>query len=140
MPPQWTHICPRKIQNHVLGLAAEVEIEGTHAKARESIPIYNILIDMVHPQPPTPIQVDNTMELGFTNGNIKQKMSKEINMCYYWVQDQTEQRQFYIYWSLGRGNIGDYHTKNFFLDHHKQFRGVYLHNPMKRVSPDYARV
>ena len=78
-----------KIQKNVLWSAAEAEIGATYANAREYIPIHNMMIDMGHPQPPTPIQVDNTMAVGFANSTIKQKMLKAINMRYCWVQEQT---------------------------------------------------
>ena len=35
------------------------------------------MIKMGHLQPPTPIYVDNTTEVGFTNGTIKQKNRKQ---------------------------------------------------------------
>ena len=76
--------------------AAEVKIGATYANAQEAIPIRNMLIDMRHPQPPTPIQVDNITAVGFDNKTIKHKRYKEIDMIFYWVQDRTDQKQFHI--------------------------------------------
>ena len=116
-----------RILKNVLASAAEVEIGATYANAQEAIPIRNTLIDMGHPQPPTPIQVDNTTAVGFANKSIKQKRSKAIDMRYYWIQDRTEQKQFHIYWSPGVTNKGDYHTKHFPTSHHRKVRSLYLH-------------
>ena len=119
--------CLSKILKNVMGSAAEVEIGATYVCAQEALPIRQMLIDMGHPQPPTPVQVDNTTAVGFANKTIKQKRSKAIDMRFYWIQDRTEQGHFHIYWSPGAGNKGDYHTKHFPISHHKNVRPVYLH-------------
>jgi hypothetical protein len=109
-----------------MGSAAEVEIGATYACAQEGLPIRQMLVDMGHNQPPTPIQVDNTTAVGFANKTIKQKRSKAIDMRYYWIQDRAEQKQFRIYWGPGENNKGDYHTKHFPITHHRKVRPVYL--------------
>ena len=132
---------PAKIQKNVLRLAAEAEIGATYVHTREAINISNMLIGMGHPQTQTPTQVDNNTSVGFLNGTINIFFRNQPTCVrYYWVQDRTEQWQFYIHWSLGRGNIGNYHTKYFSPDHHKQVQGVYLHKPTKIMIPGSARV
>ena len=69
-----------RILKNVMGSAAEVEIGLTYVCAQEGLPIRQMLLDMGHPQPPTPIQVDNTTAVGFANKAIKQKRSKAIDM------------------------------------------------------------
>ena len=32
-------------------------------------------------------------------------------MRLYWIKYRTKQKQFIIYWSLGKGNLGDYQKK-----------------------------
>jgi hypothetical protein len=51
---------------------------------------------MGHPQPPTPIQVDNSMTMtnGFANKQIKQQQSKSMDIQFYWIQDHVAQKQF----------------------------------------------
>jgi hypothetical protein len=44
---------------------------------------------MGHPQPSTPIQVDNTTAVGFANDTMKQKRPKAIDMRFYWVKCRT---------------------------------------------------
>ena len=84
---------------------------------------------MGHPQPPTPIQIDNTTAVGFANKTIKQRASKAIDMRFYWLQDRINQKQFVIYWSPGMNNLGDYHTKHHPAYHHKDMRPTILHSP-----------
>ena len=108
------------ILKRVLASAAEVDIGATFTNTQDAVPIRQMLRDMGHLQPATPIQVDNTAAVGFANSTLKQKRSKYIDMNYYWIQDRSNLQKFHIYWSLGKDNIGDYHTKYFSPAHHKQ--------------------
>ena len=74
-----------------MGSTAEVEIGATYECVHEELPIRQMLMDMGHLQPPTPIQVDNTTAVGFANKFIKHKQSKAIDMRNYWIQDRTQQ-------------------------------------------------
>jgi hypothetical protein len=67
---------------------------------------------MKHPQPPTPVQVDNSTTHGFANKQIKQQKSKSMDMQFYWVQDRVSQKQFKAYWPPGPTNLADYFTKH----------------------------
>ena len=87
-----------------------------------------------HPQPPTPIQVDNTTAVSFVNKELKQKCSKAIDMRFYWLQDRTEQGQFHLYWSPGGNNRGDYFTKKFSPADHVRKRPLYLFEPAKMMN------
>ena len=77
--------------------AAEAEIGAAHKVAHQGIGIFLRLIEMGHHHPPTPIEVDITMSVGFANKTIKQKRSKAIDMRFYWLQDRSNQSQFIIY-------------------------------------------
>jgi hypothetical protein len=48
-------------------------------------------------------------------------------MRYHWLTDRIRQKQFDIYWRPGRENLGDYHTKHHSAQHHKDMRGLILH-------------
>ena len=89
---------------------------------------------MGHPQPPTPMQAENTTAVGFANSTIKQKRSKEIDMRFYWIQDKTNQGPFVIYWQPGNQNLGYYHTKHHSPPHHQLMRLVYLHDTESLVD------
>ena len=99
----------------VVSSAAESEIGAKLLNAKDDLPIRTTLEELRHPQPPTPMQVDNTTAVGFANNTIKQKRSNVINMRFYWVWDRTGQGQFKIYWAPGSTNLGDYHTKHHYL-------------------------
>ena len=116
-----------------MGSAAEEEIGAGYMNGQDAVPIRTTLIEIRHPQPPTPLQVDNTTARIFANGAMKQKSSKSIDMSFYWLQDRTQKDQFDIYWGPGTKNLGDYHSKNHSPSHHHQTRPTYLH-PQQATS------
>ena len=87
-----------KILRNILSSAAEVELGALFLNAKEAVPIRTTLIKMNWPQPPTPIQVDNSTAVGIANQTIKQKISKAMDMRFYWVIDRIKQGQFRVYW------------------------------------------
>ena len=56
--------------------AAEAEIGALYLNAREAVYLRQILVEMGHPQPPTPIQTDNTTAEGVVNHKIQPKRTK----------------------------------------------------------------
>ena len=62
---------------------------------------------MNHPQPATPIQVDNSTAVGIANKTIRQRQSKAMDMRFYWTTDRINQGQFVVYWKPGPTNLGD---------------------------------
>ena len=74
--------------SNVMGSAAEAEIGAAYINGQDDVPIRTLLHKLGHPQPATPIQVDNSTADGFTNNTIKQKQSKAINMRFYWMRDR----------------------------------------------------
>ena len=116
-----------KIIKRVVGSVAEAEIGAGYLNGQDGVPIRITLIEMGHPQPPTPLQVDNTTARSFANGTMKQKRSKSIDMNFYWLQDRECQGQFHIYWGSGSCNLGNYHSKHHPPTHHRQVRPTYLH-------------
>jgi hypothetical protein len=106
-----------KIIKNVMASAAEAEVAGIHLNAQEGVSEHNCLIKMGHPQPPTPIQTDNTTARGIVTGTIKQKRSKAIDMRFYWLKDRYEQKQFDFIWGPGIEILGNYSTKHHILGH-----------------------
>jgi hypothetical protein len=50
-----------------------------------------------------------------------------MDMRYHWLIDRFHQKQFDVYWRPGRENLGGYHTKHHSAQHHKDMRGLILH-------------
>ena len=104
------------------------------------MPIRTLLHEMGHPQPATPIQVDNSTANGFTNDTIKQRQSKAIDMRFYWNRDLTSQGQFLIYWQPGITNLGNYHTKHHSSAQHKLMLPTYLHTTEELAQCTIAQI
>ena len=115
------------IIKHVMSSAAEAELGGLFFNMKDAVPIRVALEDMGHPQPPTPIVVDNSTASGIANKTVKQRRSKAMDMRFYWVQDRIEQRQFLVHWRKGAQNLADYFTKHHPARYHVEMRPVYLH-------------
>jgi hypothetical protein len=115
------------ILKNVMSSAADAETGALFENTTNAVPLRNTLKEMGHPQPPTPVQVDNSTTNGFANKQIKQQRSKAMDMRYYWIQDRVAQKQFQVYWRPGRTNRADYHTKHHPPSHHRKERSRYLH-------------
>ena len=115
------------IMPNVLASATEAEVGALFHNAQDACHIRNILEFLGHPQPATPIQVDNACAEGIINETVKAKRTKAMDMRYYWVRDRVKQGQFFIHWKPGTSNLGDYHTKHHPTQHHRDVRPVYLY-------------
>eukprot|EP00957_Ditylum_brightwellii_P026271 1987147-Ditylum_brightwellii.AAC.1 len=82
------------ILHNVIASAANAELDALLENAKEAAPIRVALMEMGHPQLPTPIQVDNSTANGIDNSNIQQRKSKAIDMRFYWVQDKLRQKHY----------------------------------------------
>jgi hypothetical protein len=80
------------ILKNVMSSAAEAEFAGLFHNAKDAIAIRTTLIKMGHPQPPTPIHTDNSTATGITNGTVRQRKSKAMDMRFYWIQDRVRQK------------------------------------------------
>ena len=74
-----------QIIKNVMSSAAEAELGALFINCREAIPARHALIEMGHPQPPTPMQTDNTTALGVVNNNIASKRLKSMDMKLHWL-------------------------------------------------------
>jgi hypothetical protein len=86
--------------------AAEAELGALYLNAKETVYLRQILHEMGHPQPPTPIQMDNTTASGVVNNIVQPKRTKAMDMRYHWLRDREERKQFRIFWQPGGGKSG----------------------------------
>ena len=116
-----------QIMPNVMGSAAKADIGASYINGQEDIPIRTLIRELGQPQPATPIQVNSSTANGFSNGTVKLKRSKAIDMRFYWIRDRTSQGQFLIYCQPGITNLGNYHTKHHSPAHHQLMLPTYLH-------------
>ena len=112
-------------------MASETEAEygAMFLNDQAAVPIRTTLIEMHHPHPPTPIQVDNSTAVGIANKSIKQKRSKAMDTRFHWIHDRILQEHFHVFWKPGPTNLGDYHSKHQPNPHHIKVRHTNLNEP-----------
>jgi hypothetical protein len=115
------------ITKNVVASAAESEVGACFHNAQSGAPLRVTLTELGHTQPPMSLRTDNSTAFGILNKTIKHKRSKAMDMRYHWLTDRVRQKQFDVYWRPGRENLGDYHTKHHSAQHHKDMRGLILH-------------
>ena len=81
---------------------------------------------MGHPQPPTPMQMNNTIVLGVVGKNLNLKATESTDMICLWMSDQSDQMQSQYYWGPVEGNIVDYWTVDCCEAHHREKRPTIL--------------
>ncbi|GAX13378.1 hypothetical protein FisN_8Lu415 [Fistulifera solaris] len=108
--------------------AAKAKLGALFLNAQNACPLRIALEEMGHPQPATPIQTDNSTAAGIVNDKVKQKLSKAMDMRFYWIRDRARKGQFHVYWKAGAGNKADYFTKLHATSHHRTMCPMYLHD------------
>ena len=69
------------ILKSVAASAAEAELSAVVVNVKEARVIRLILSELGHPQPPTPIHIDNTTAVGIVNSTIKRSRLMEMRYC-----------------------------------------------------------
>ena len=110
----------------VMSSAAEAELGALFLNAKEGVYLRQILTEMGHPQPRTPLQTDNTTAEGVINNKIQPKRTKAMDMRFHWLRDREAQGQFRIHWRPGKTNLADYFTKHHPPAHHVNVRTEFL--------------
>ncbi len=110
----------------VMSSVAEAELGALYLNAREAVYLRQILTEMGHPQPRTPIQTDNLTAEGVINNKIQNKQTKAMDMGYHGLRDREAQGQLRIYWQPGKTNLADYFTKHHPPMHHVNIRSEFL--------------
>ena len=72
----------------VMSSAAEVKVGDLLINCRKAIPARHALEEMVHKQPPTPMQINNTKALGVVTNNIASKRLKSMDVKLHWLHCQ----------------------------------------------------
>jgi hypothetical protein len=123
-----------KVLKHVMSSAAEAEIGAVFINAKEGAVLRTTLEELGHKQPPIPMETDNTTATGYSNVTIKQKLTKAMDMHFYWIKDRVKQGQFNVYWGPEFKNLADYFTKHHSPAHHNRIRNAYIHADERPIN------
>jgi hypothetical protein len=89
------------VLKHVMSSAAEAELVAVFINAKEGAVLRTTLEELGHPQPTAPLETDNTTVTLYSNGTMKQKRTRAMDMRFYWVKYRVKQGQFHVYWGPG---------------------------------------
>ncbi len=115
------------IHKLVAASTAEAELGAPFLNAQEVKVLQLILTELGHPQPPTPIHIDNTTTVEIVNNMIKRQRSRAMEMRYFWLLDGETQQYFKFYYQPGLKNLGDYPSKHHIAIIHQHIRPYYVH-------------
>jgi hypothetical protein len=87
-----------QIIDAVMSSAAKAEMGALFINAKKAVHMRRNLHEMGHPQPCTPIQMDNSTAEMVINSRLCPKRTKLMAMCFEWLLDRAQQGQFWIYW------------------------------------------
>ncbi len=107
--------------------AAEAELGALILNAQEAKVFHLVLDELGHPQPPTPIHIDNTTTVGIVNNTIKCQQSRAMKMRYFWLLDRESQKYFKFYYQFSQENLGDYPSRHHTANIHQHVRPYYVH-------------
>ncbi len=109
-----------QIMRAVMSSAAEAELIALFINAKTAVSIQQqILIELGHPQPCTPMQTDNATAHALLTNKILPKALKAMDMRFHWLWCRNAQGQFRYYWRPGTQNLADYFTKHHPATYHK---------------------
>jgi hypothetical protein len=111
----------------VAASAAKAELGAHFLNAQEAKVLQFTLLELGHPQPPTPIHIDNTTTVGIVNNTIKRQRSCAMEMRYFWLLDGKTQKYFKFYYQPDQEKLGDYPSKHHTADIHQHVRPYYVH-------------
>ena len=117
-----------KIIKFVMSSAGEGEAATSYLNCRAALPMRVALEEMGHPQPPTPVVMDNTSAVGLTQKTMTPKRSKAYDMRVNWLKCREAQKQFKLIWEPGRLNKADYHSKVHTSREYQNKRKDYVRN------------
>jgi hypothetical protein len=86
------------------------------------------------------METDNNTSRGYSNGTIKQKLTKAMDMRFYWIKDRVKQGQLNVYWGPGFQNLADYFTKHHSPAHNKKMREIYIHADEQQINRKIIQV
>ena len=90
-----------QILKFVAASAAEAELGALYLNVKQGRIIRLALEEMGHPQPPTPINCNNLTTTGIVNGTVKRQRLRSMEMRYFYVVNQVDNKQFVVEWYPG---------------------------------------
>ena len=81
----------------IMASAAEAETGAIFLNGQQAVPIRTTLIEMGHPQTPTPIKTDSKTSHGVITRNMRHKRSMAFDMHFNWMRCRIKLETFRLY-------------------------------------------
>jgi hypothetical protein len=108
--------------------ATEAELGALFLNAQQEAKVIQVVLEELgHPQPSTPIHIDNPTTVGIVNNMIKQQWSRAIEMQCFWLLDGEVQKLFHFHYESSQENFGNYPSKHHSLDINQHVCPYYMH-------------
>eukprot|EP00804_Cyclotella_cryptica_P019448 CCRYP_006615-RA/>CCRYP_006615-RA protein AED:0.18 eAED:0.18 QI:0/0/0/1/1/1/3/0/869 len=117
------------ILKFVAASAAEAELSTLFLTAKEAKTMQLTLQELGHLQPPTPIHCDNSTTIGIVNNTVKRQKSRSMEMRYFWLLENQNNKLCNFQYHPGLENLADYPSKAHPGGHHMTLRPLYVHMP-----------
>ena len=119
------------IMINVTTSATKAELGGLFENCQKATSMRTALAEMGHLQPTTPVAMENTETSCIVNGMAKQKISRSIDMRFYWVRDRI-QKQFPHILRKGEEKSGRCVTEHHPIWNHREIRPIYVKEKKKK--------
>jgi hypothetical protein len=125
--PHWNGaiLTVAQIIKFVMASVADAEWGVLFIATQKILPLRQTLIEMGWPQPPTPVQTDNTTTVGVVNKTLVSNKLKSMDLRYHWLRCRAAQKHIHFYWDKGSHNWGDYRTKHHPPIYHESKRPLF---------------
>jgi hypothetical protein len=90
----------------VVTSVAEVKLGSLFLNCKQATIFHLTFEEMGHPQPPIPINWDDSTAVGIANNTVKCQHSRAMEMRFFWV-DAVAQGKFDIKYFPGKENLAD---------------------------------
>ena len=97
-----------RILNHVVASASTAEFGGLFHNGLTAVPLRITLHELGFTQPQTPIKTDNYADEIIVTATVRQKMSKAMDMQFYWMKDRVKQKDLFRLletWKVKHGGL-----------------------------------
>ena len=99
------------LQTIVTLSSCEAEYVALNLAARETIWLRRLLAELLFPQKPTAIFVDNQSTIALTKHKMVKPRTKHIALRYHWIKEQVAGGVFCVQYIPTGDNIADFLTK-----------------------------
>ena len=106
---------------------AKEEVGGMFRNGQTAVPLIITIHEIGFNQTPNPLKTDNSAAESIVTATARQKISKAMDMRFYWMKDRVKQKDFSVNWKTGSQNMGDYFTKHHPPRHHRKISATYLY-------------